>query len=92
MRLSHDERLLLSVQEALKDKDAVKEEEDTLSDVDLDDEQVDDATAWAGHKIVCQFDKVKRAKNKWTCQLKDGIMKIHGQELYFSTAAADLQF
>ncbi|KAK9813414.1 hypothetical protein WJX73_007138 [Symbiochloris irregularis] len=74
------------------DKEAVKEELDTLSDVDLDDEQVDNPTSWAGHKIVCHFDKVKRSKNKWTCSLRDGIMSIHGQDLYFKTATADLQF
>lgn len=69
-----------------------KEEADTLSDVDLDDEQPDNLATWSSHRIICQFDKVKRTKNKWTCNLKHGIMNIHGQDIIFRTATADLQF
>ena len=74
------------------DDKEVKEEDDTLSDVDLDEEQVDNPAAWTSHKIVCQFEKVKRTKNKWTCVWKQGIINIHGQDLVFQSASADLQF
>ena len=70
----------------------VKEEADTLSDVDLDDEQPENPATWTSHKIVCQFEKVKRTKNKWACVLRDGIINIHGQDIVFKSATADLQF
>jgi transcription initiation factor TFIIA large subunit len=54
------------------------------SDVDEDSEERE-----PDDFIVCQFEKVERAKNKRTykCQLKDGIMHINGRDHLFSKAS-----
>ena len=38
------------------------------------------------------FDVVKRQKVRWKCQLKDLVMNLHGQDLLFTDASADLLF
>ncbi|ESQ42458.1 hypothetical protein EUTSA_v10015836mg [Eutrema salsugineum] len=36
------------------------------------------------HLVMCQFDNVKKRKNKWDCRLKAGVMQINGKNIIFS--------
>lgn len=36
--------------------------------------------------VLAQFDKVARAKNKWKCSLKGGIMTLNGKDALFGKA------
>lgn len=44
------------------------------------------------HVVYAQFEKVTRAKNKWKCILKDGIMHLNGSDLLFSRAMGEFEF
>ena len=43
-------------------------------------------------QVLCLFDSVKRIKTRWKCQFKDVVMNVHGQDLIFTSAAADFTF
>ena len=36
--------------------------------------------------VLAQFDKVTRAKNKWKCSLKGGVMTLNGKDVLFGKA------
>ena len=38
------------------------------------------------HLVLAQFDKVTRAKNKWKCSLKGGVMTLNGKDVLFGKA------
>lgn len=69
--------------------DSPKDDEDTL-DSDLDDE--DDAEPETEHLVLCQFEKVTRIKNKRKCNLKDGIMHLHGRDSVFHKATGEFDW
>jgi len=75
---------------AVEDKDNVAEEEkeDNLSDVSSDKEEDEDCQ----DVLISQFEKVSRTKNKWKCQLKDGIINIDGRDYLFHRASGEMQF
>ncbi|CAN8253274.1 unnamed protein product [Cochlearia groenlandica] len=58
------------------------EEEDSIG---LDDKDIT-------HLVMCQFDNVKRSKNKWDCRLKSGIMQINGKNILFEKAEGVFNF
>ena len=43
-------------------------------------------------QVLCLFEVIKRQKIRWKCSLKGLVMNIHGQDLVFSDATADLMF
>ncbi len=43
-----------------------------MSDVSSDKEEEEDCP----NVVIAQFEKVSRTKNRWKCQLKDGIITI----------------
>jgi len=59
-------------------------------DSDLDDE--DDAEPETEHLVLCQFEKVTRIKNKRKCNLKDGIMHLHGRDSVFHKATGEFDW
>ena len=70
-----------------------EEEGATLGPEDDDDE--DDGTAqdpYTEDLVLCQFEKVTRIKNKWKCNLKDGIMHINGQDYLFGKATGEFEW
>ncbi len=38
---------------------------------------------------LAQFDKVTRAKNKWKCSLKGGVMSLNGKDVLFGKASGE---
>lgn len=63
------------------------------SDLDDDDDEEEDAVdEEAMNKVLCQYEKVHRSKNKWKCVLKDGIMNVNGHDYVFHRAQCDFEF
>lgn len=71
-----------------KDKGGEAEKEDNLSDVSSDSEKDEECD----NVVIAQFEKVSRTKNKWKCQLKDGIINIDGRDYLFNRASGEMQF
>jgi transcription initiation factor TFIIA large subunit len=69
--------------------DSPKNDDEEL-DSDLDDE--DDMEPETEHLVLCQFEKVTRIKNKRKCNLKDGIMHLHGRDSAFHKATAEFDW
>ncbi|KAJ1477512.1 transcription factor IIA, alpha/beta subunit-domain-containing protein [Baffinella frigidus] len=67
-------------------------------DDDLDDEELGSDDDEEEHEpetenlIVCQYDKVTRAKAKWKAHLKHGCMLVDGLEYVFNRANGDMNF
>jgi len=62
---------------------------------DLDDPEDEDTNADGEETqniILCLYDKVTRTKNKWKCQLKDGIMSVNGRDYLFQKGNGDFEF
>lgn len=71
-----------------KDQGGEAEKEDNLSDVSSDSEKDEECD----NVVIAQFEKVSRTKNKWKCQLKDGIINIDGRDYLFNRASGEMQF
>lgn len=59
-----------------EDEDAINSDLDDPDELEAginDEETVADT-------MLCTYDKVQRVKNKWKCTLKDGVLKVNGQE------------
>ncbi len=56
-----------------------------MSSDDEKDEECDNV-------VIAQFEKVSRTKNRWKCQLKDGIITIDGRDYLFHRASGEMQF
>jgi len=39
--------------------------------------------------VLAQYDKVTRAKNKWKCTLKKGVMTLDGKDVLFGKASGE---
>ena len=89
------------------EEDEGVEEEPLASDDDISDE--DPSDLFETHNvIVCQYDKITRAKNKWKFHLKasrspnmfktvptycqDGIMNLNGKDYVFQRAHGDAEW
>eukprot|EP00850_Spirogloea_muscicola_P005705 SM000026S08954 [mRNA] locus=s26:639697:642111:- [translate_table: standard] len=48
---------------------------------DLEDGPEGEEEPATDHLVLAQFDKVSRAKNKWRCTLKDGVMNLNGKDI-----------
>ncbi|KAM7257694.1 hypothetical protein ACFE04_013435 [Oxalis oulophora] len=44
------------------------------------------------HLVLAQFEKVTRAKNRWKCTLKNGIMHINDKDILFNKATGEFIF
>eukprot|EP00092_Neocalanus_flemingeri_P024586 GFUD01026665.1.p1 GENE.GFUD01026665.1~~GFUD01026665.1.p1 ORF type:complete len:210 (-),score=86.08 GFUD01026665.1:55-684(-) len=42
--------------------------------------------------VVCQYDKISRARNKWKFLLKDGVMKLNGRDYVFQKAHGEVDW
>merc|ERR1711971_548899 len=60
--------------------------EDDISDEDASDLFETD------NVVVCQYDKITRARNKWKFHLKDGIMNLNGKDYVFQRANGDAEW
>lgn len=70
------------------------EAEPPLNEADDLDDLVDEGEErfQTRHVVYSQFEKVTRAKNKWKCILKDGIMHLNGRDILFSRAMGEFEF
>ena len=78
---------------AVKDKESSNEDSDCLLDShdDIDDSN-EDLMGNQSNFVVCQWDKVSRSKNKWTIQLRNGIITNKGREYAFFKACGTLKW
>merc|ERR1712110_900120 len=60
-------------------EDGAAEEEPLGSGDDISDEDPSDLFN-TENVVVCQYDKITRARNKWKFHLKDGIMNLNGKD------------
>ncbi|KAK1428701.1 hypothetical protein QVD17_17540 [Tagetes erecta] len=71
------------------------DEEEPLNEND-DDDDLDDVDQGeelnTQHLVLAQFDKVTRAKSRWRCTLKDGIMHINNKDVLFNKATGEFDF
>ncbi|CAN1231394.1 Transcription initiation factor IIA subunit 1 [Linum grandiflorum] len=72
------------------------DEDEPLNENDDDEEDVDDVDQGdevnMQHLIVAQFDKVSRAKTRWKCILKGGIMRMNNKDILFNKATGEFDF
>nr|XP_043636820.1 uncharacterized protein LOC122607829 [Erigeron canadensis] len=71
------------------------DEDEPLNENDDDDDldNVDEAEELnSQHLVLAQFDKVTRARNRWKCTLKNGIMNINNTDILFNKALGDFDF
>ncbi|CAG8481287.1 6138_t:CDS:2 [Funneliformis mosseae] len=68
------------------------ESDDINSDLDDSDEETNAEGEETQNIILCLYDKVTRTKNKWKCQLKDGIMSVNGRDYLFQKGNGDFEF
>ena len=61
------------------------------SDDDIPDEDASELFE-ADNVMVCQYDKVTRARNKWKFHLKDGIMNLNGRDYIFQRAMGEAEW
>lgn len=57
---------------------------------DLDDD--DDEEPETENMILCQYTKVHRVKNRWKCQLKDGLIRVRGTDRLFKECQGEFEF
>lgn len=89
--------------ELLKQKQQAEKRERTLASLDSDDinsdlddsddeNASDDEADGDGMIILCLYEKVLRVKNKWKCNLKDGIAYLNGKDYAFSKATGEAEW
>lgn len=73
--------------------DEVAEEDEPLNSGDDQSDDEDLETLFEAENIVvCQFEKVHRARNKWKFILKDGIMHINGKDYCFQKGMGEAEW
>ncbi|KAI5063917.1 hypothetical protein GOP47_0020587 [Adiantum capillus-veneris] len=73
-----------------EDSEPPLNEDDDLDELDGIDEG--DEKFETDNVVYVQFEKVTRAKNKWKCILKDGIMHLNQRDYLFSRANGEFEF
>jgi len=67
------------------------DDEPLCSEDDNSDEEATDLFD-TENVVVCQYDKITRAKNKWKFHLKDGIMNLNGRDYVFQRAHGEAEW
>jgi len=67
------------------------DDEPLCSEDDNSDEEANDLFD-TENVVVCQYDKITRAKNKWKFHLKDGIMNLNGRDYVFQRAHGEAEW
>jgi transcription initiation factor TFIIA large subunit len=70
------------------------DDSDLESDLDSEFGEGDDGDEAGIDKsiVLCMYEKVHRTKNKWKCQLRDGIISIAGKDWVFSKANGEFEW
>lgn len=88
-----------------KQRDAELKKERTMASLDSDDinsdldDSDDDAEGFdedgedgEGMIMLCLYEKVLRVKNKWKCNLRDGILNVNGKDYTFQKATGESEW
>lgn len=74
----------------LDDSDEINSDLDDPDDDDINsDDDDDDPDA---NIMLCLYDRVQRVRNRWKCNLKDGIANIDGKDYAFQKATGDSEW
>lgn len=73
------------------EEDEGAEEEPLGSGDDISDEDPSDLFN-TENVVVCQYEKITRARNKWKFHLKDGIMNLNGRDYVFQRANGEAEW
>ncbi|VDK51145.1 unnamed protein product [Anisakis simplex] len=73
------------------DEQVVEEDPLNSGDDQSDDEDVERLFE-ADNVVMCQFEKVHRARSKWKFTLKDGIMHIQGKDYCFQRCSGEAEW
>ncbi|KAI3802097.1 hypothetical protein L1987_30222 [Smallanthus sonchifolius] len=80
----------------INQNDVLDDDEDEPLNENDDDDDLDDVDQGVElntqHLVLAQFDKVTRAKSRWRCTLKDGIMHINSKDVLFNKATGEFDF
>lgn len=76
----------------VEDGDQVAEEEPLNSEDDQSDDEDLTQLFDADNVVMCQFEKVNRARTKWKFQLKDGIMHIDKKDYCFQKCSGEAEW
>ncbi|EFP05446.1 CRE-PQN-51 protein [Caenorhabditis remanei] len=76
----------------VEDGDQVAEEEPLNSEDDQSDDEDLTMLFDAENVVMCQFEKVNRARTKWKFQLKDGIMHIDKKDYCFQKCTGEAEW
>ncbi|CAD5223860.1 unnamed protein product [Bursaphelenchus okinawaensis] len=68
------------------------EEEPLNSDDDQSDEEDLKTLFDSDNVVICQFEKVHRARSKWKFILKDGIMHLNGKDYAFQKSTGEAEW
>ncbi|XP_050313795.1 transcription initiation factor IIA subunit 1-like [Anthonomus grandis grandis] len=74
------------------DSQGAHEDEPLNSEDDISDADGTEESFETDNVIVCQFDKITRARNRWKFHLKDGIMNLNGSDYVFQKANGDAEW
>ncbi|EFO17320.1 transcription factor IIA [Loa loa] len=77
---------------AVEDEDQVTEEDPLNSGDDQSDDEDVERLFEAENLVMCQFEKVHRARSKWKFTLKDGIMHIRGKDHCFQRCSGEAEW
>uniref|UniRef100_A0A914LFU8 Uncharacterized protein n=1 Tax=Meloidogyne incognita TaxID=6306 RepID=A0A914LFU8_MELIC len=78
--------------ETAQQESPAEEEVPLNSDDDQSDDEDLDTLFDADNVVVCQFEKVHRARNKWKFILKDGVMQIKGKDYCFHKSNGEAEW
>ncbi|KIW88269.1 uncharacterized protein Z519_11380 [Cladophialophora bantiana CBS 173.52] len=70
------------------DEDAINSDLDDPDDLAANEENGENTD----QVMLCTYDKVQRVKNKWKCTLKDGILRVEGNEYVFHKGQGEFEW
>uniref|UniRef100_A0A1I7ZI70 General transcription factor IIA, 1-like n=1 Tax=Steinernema glaseri TaxID=37863 RepID=A0A1I7ZI70_9BILA len=73
-------------------EEGLREEQPLNSDDDQSDDEDLETLFDADNVVMCQFEKVHRARQKWKFHLKDGVMQIQGRDYVFSKCVGEAEW
>jgi len=75
-----------------EDDEQIHEEDPLNSDDDQSDDEDMSTLFQADSVVMCQFEKVHRARSKWKFTLKDGIMHLQGKDYCFQKCSGEAEW
>lgn len=73
-----------------KDDEEIHESDDEDDDFGEEDDEDDEDDE--GDIILCLYERVQRVRNRWKCQLREGLATFNGRDYTFSKASGDSEW